>query len=302
MDLSVEVGKVGLCSPVLLASGTAGRSDEMAAFMDLSRLGAVVTKSLAVFEWAGNPAPRLWPSPVGMLNSVGLAGPGIGHWLEVDLPRLEAAGAKVVASIWGRTPDEFGQAAQMLRDASSVIVAVEANLSCPNLERGSRPFCAFSGMAKQAIEAASEAGRPIWAKLVALANLEELVEAVLGGGAEAVVVTNSLPAMAIDIETRRPMLGGPGGGLSGPAIHAVAVRAIFDLRRMDPTLALVGVGGVFSGRDALEFLMAGASAVEVGSASFSDPRAAARVAEEIEVWCQLRGVRQVREVVGAVHG
>jgi dihydroorotate dehydrogenase (NAD+) catalytic subunit len=278
----VEIGSVRLANPVMTASGTAGYGTELAGYFDLSALGAVVVKSLAAFEWPGNPAPRLHPTPMGLLNSVGLQGPGVAHWLEHTVPDLVAAGATVVASIWGRTVDEYGRAAELLAAAPREVVAVEVNLSCPNLEGRNAIFAHDPELSAAVLAATAACDRPRWAKLSA--NTDRLVDvagAVRGAGAEAVTCINTVLGMAYDPVTEAPALGAGGGGLSGPAIHPIAVRAVHDVHAALPGLSVIGVGGVATGWDARELLFAGAVAVQIGTATFADPRAPLRVLEEL---------------------
>jgi dihydroorotate dehydrogenase (NAD+) catalytic subunit len=303
VDLTSTVGSVTLPTPVMTASGTAGHGAELAPYLDLSALGAVVVKSLHAEPWPGNPPLRVHETAAGMINSVGLQGPGVAAWLEDDLPPLAATGARVVASIWGRTVEEYGKAAALLAGAPPSVVAVEVNLSCPNTEGGRDLFAHDARATAAAISAAGAAGRPLWAKLSP--NTSELVAvaaAAREAGAEAVTLVNTVMAMAIDPATRRFRLGaGPrGGGLSGPAIHPVAVRAVFDVARALPGLPIVGVGGVASGADAAELILAGASAVQVGTATFADPRAPQRVGEELAAWAGRQGVARLADLVGAV--
>ncbi len=302
MDLRTEVGSVALRAPVMTASGTAGHGAEFANYLDPASLGAVVVKSMKADEWAGNPAPRVHPTASGMINSVGLQGKGVPHWLEHDLPDLLATGATVVASIWGSSVDDYARAAAALAEAPEGVVAVEVNVSCPNLEdRGSR-FAHSRTATAEVIEASTVVGRPMWAKLSPnAADLPEIAEAAYGAGAEAVVLTNTLRGMVIDTESRRPVLGAKKGGLSGAAMHPVAVRAVFDVHEALPELPIVGVGGTSSGTDVVEFLLAGASAVEVGTATFADPRAPRRILGEFEQWCQRHGVESVAELIGGAH-
>ena len=288
----VIIGSVTLKNPVMTASGTAGYGIELAASFDLAELGAVVVKSLAAFEWAGNPAPRLRPTPAGMLNSVGLQGPGIAHWLEHVLPDLLRTGATVVASVWGRTVDEYRAAGELLAGAPEGVVAVEINLSCPNVSSGTaQTRCTAPGssptirrLSAEVVDAvAGAAGRPVWAKLSP--NTDRVVEvaaAVRDAGAEAVTCINTLLGLAYDPTTRAPALGGGGGGLSGPAIHPVAVRIVGDVAAALPGFPVIGVGGIATSWDAEEFLLAGAVAVQVGTATFQDPRAPIRVLGEPE--------------------
>jgi dihydroorotate dehydrogenase (NAD+) catalytic subunit len=275
---SVRIGSVRLSNPVMTASGTAGYGTELAASFDLAELGAVVIKSLAAFEWAGNPAPRLWPTASGMLNSVGLQGPGVPYWLDKVLPDLRARGATVVASIWGRTLDEYRRAAAMLAGAPADLVAVEINLSCPNLH-GTGMFAHDPSLSAEVVAAAAQAAdRPVWAKLSP--NTDRIVQvaaAAREAGAEAVTCVNTLLGLAFDPATRAPALGGGSGGLSGPAIHPIAVRMVREVAGALPGYPIVGVGGIATAWDAEEFLLAGAVAVQVGTATFHDPRAPIRV-------------------------
>jgi dihydroorotate dehydrogenase (NAD+) catalytic subunit len=300
VDLSTRVGPVALANPVMTASGTAGHGDELADYLDLGALGAVVVKSQSPHDWPGNPAPRVHETPAGMLNSVGLQGRGVAHWVATELPALRARGATVVASIWGRSVEDYGRAGELLAGVEGV-VAVEVNLSCPNL-RGKAMFAQDPSAAADAVAAASACGRPLWAKLTPhVASLVPVAEAVAGAGASAVTLVNTVLGMVIDVESRRPLLGGVGGGLSGPAVHPVAVRAVYDVRAALPDLPIVGVGGVSDGPTAVELLLAGASAVQVGTATFADPRAPAQVLAQIEAWCRGHGVATVAELVGAAH-
>jgi dihydroorotate dehydrogenase (NAD+) catalytic subunit len=301
VDLRTSVGSLGLVAPVLTASGTAGHGDELTVFGDVSELGGVVVKSLAAFAWPGNPSPRLHALAGGMINSVGLQGPGVAAWLADELPALLGAHATVVASIWGRTVDEYAAAAEALAGAPAGVVAVEVNLSCPNLE-GKGMFAQSVTATVEAMAATSACGRPRWAKLTAMvADLPAIAAAAAEGGAEAVTLVNTLTGMVIDVEGRHPVLGAGGGGVSGTAVHPVAVRAVWDVHAALPDLPVVGVGGVSSGIDAIEMLLAGASAVQVGTATFADPRAPWRVQRELAAWCAARGVQSVGELVGAAH-
>ncbi|MEO7556809.1 MAG: dihydroorotate dehydrogenase [Acidimicrobiales bacterium] len=305
VDLRTHVGNVELKNPVLTASGTSGHGAELEAYFPLAALGAVTVKSLSVEPWDGNAAPRVHQATAGMLNSVGLQGPGIAAWLGDDLPRLQRCGASVVASIWGRTVDEYAAAAAALRGSASAIVAVEVNLSCPNLD-GGRHLFAHSAADTSAVVAAvvAELDRPAWAKLSAqVTDLVAIAEAAMGAGTAALTLVNTLPGMAIDVDTRSFRLGSGanGGGLSGPAMHPIAVRAVHDVHAALPAAPIVGVGGVATGEDAIELLLAGASAVQVGTATFADPRASHRVLDEVARWCTQQGVATIGELIGGVH-
>jgi dihydroorotate dehydrogenase (NAD+) catalytic subunit len=300
-DLTTRVGTVTLPNPIMTASGTAGHGAELAPFVDLAALGAVVVKSVAPYPWPGNPPPRLYGTTAGMVNAVGLQGAGVEAWVRDDLPALNATGARVVASIWGRTVDDYAEAATLLADAPG-IVAVEVNLSCPNVE-GKGMFAQSADATHDAVAAASACRRPRWAKLTAMvANLAEIAGAAQAAGADAVTLVNTVPGMVIDVDGRRPALGSASGGLSGAAIHPVAVRAVFEVHAALPGLAIVGVGGVTDAVSAVELLLAGASAVQIGTATFADARAPARVLSDLRAWCARHGVGRIAELVGGAHG
>jgi dihydroorotate dehydrogenase (NAD+) catalytic subunit len=216
---------------------------------------------------------------------------------------LEASGARVVVSVWGSTVEGYEKAAAMLAGAPSSVVAVEVNLSCPNIEARRDMFAHSSSAAAEAVAATVACGRPRWAKLSPnVTDVTEIAGAVLEAGADALTLVNTLMGMAIDPSTRQPRLGAGGGGLSGPALHPVAVRAVWDCRDAFPGAPIVGVGGVANAEDAVELLLAGASAVQVGTATFRDPRAPVRVLRGLERWCGRHGVSRVDELIGAAHG
>jgi dihydroorotate dehydrogenase (NAD+) catalytic subunit len=300
IDTGVEVGSVTLRAPVMTASGTAGYGTEFGDYLDLGALGAVVTKSLAAYEWPGNPAPRLHPTPQGMMNAVGLQGPGVQYWLDHVVADLVAAGATVVASIWGRSVDDYAQAAELLAAAPADVVAVEVNLSCPNLEGRGSIFAHDAARSAEVVAATAGCGRPRWAKLSA--NTDRIVEvaaAVHEAGAEAVTCINTLLGLGYDPGTLRPTLGAGGGGLSGRAIHPVAVRAVHDVHAAHPELPIVGVGGVASAWDAVEMFLAGASAVQIGTASFADPSAAATIQRDLVDWATAHGLERFADIAGS---
>jgi dihydroorotate dehydrogenase (NAD+) catalytic subunit len=326
VDLTTVLGSLTLPNPVLTASGTAGFGAELAAFVDLSRLGATVTKSLSAHEWAGNPAPRLYPLGTGMLNSVGLQNPGVAGWRARYLPDLAATGARIVVSIWGSSVEGYraaaaevakaeaelagaalvGSAPAAARTATGRIVAVEANISCPNLEDRQRMFAHSQAGTAAAVAAAAAglegSGLPLWAKLSPnVTDLPAIAGAALDAGADGLTLVNTLMGLAIDPATGRARLGAGGGGLSGPAIHPVAVRAVFECRRAYPDVVIVGVGGISTGVEAAEMIAAGADAVEVGTASFANPRAAPRVIDELRSWCAAHDVNHLRQLRGRAH-
>ena len=301
VDLTTRVGAVSLPNPVMTASGTAGHGAELARYCDLAALGAVVVKSLSAEPWDGNPAPRLHETRAGMLNSVGLQNPGVQYWLDHELPPLLATGARVVASIWGFTVEGYARAAELLAGAPPGVVAVEVNLSCPNVEARRNVFAHSPAATSEAVGATAGAGRPRWAKLSPnVTDITEIAAAAVDAGADALTLVNTLMGLAIDPETRRSRLGAGGGGLSGAALHPVAVRAVYDVHRALPDTPLVGVGGVSCPADAVELVLAGASAVQVGTATFSDPRAPARILRGLGAWCRRHGVARLTDLIGGI--
>jgi dihydroorotate dehydrogenase (NAD+) catalytic subunit len=303
VDLSARVGSVLLASPILTASGTAGHGAELSAFVDLAKLGAVVVKSIAAFAWEGNPAPRVHQTTAGMINSVGLQGTGIADWMENELPDLEAAGATVVASIWGRSVDDYARAAELLADAPASVVAVEVNISCPNTEAGNELFAHSPEMTKQVISACDSANRPLWAKLSPNGGpvLVPVARAAADAGAEAVTVANTFFGLSVNPVTRRPRLGQGFGGVSGPAIHPLAVRAVALVHQAEPDLPIVAAGGAATVEDVVEFALVGASAVQIGTATLADPRITDRLATELGRWCAKQGVASYGELVGSAE-
>lgn len=286
----------------MTAAGTAGHGAELSAYVDLSSLGAVVVKSLSAEPWPGNPAPRVHQTPSGMLNSVGLQGPGVAVWVRDELPGLVERGARVVVSIWGRSVEDYAAAARSLRAAEDRIVAVEVNLSCPNLDGGAHLFAHDPVATTDVLRSTEMLEVPRWAKLSA--NTDRVVEvarAAQSAGAEAVTLINTLIGMIIDTESRRPLLGGVSGGLSGAAIHPVAVRTVYEVRKAIPDLAIVGAGGVTDAITAIELILAGASAVQVGTATFADPRAVAKILDGLRTWCEAHEVSQLRDLIGGAH-
>jgi dihydroorotate dehydrogenase (NAD+) catalytic subunit len=300
---AVNVGGVELINPFMTASGTAGHDVELAPYMPLQKLGATTVKSLFHTQWDGNPSPRVHMASSGMMNAVGLQGPGVTTWIEESLPKLCDTGVCVIASIWGRTLFEYVLAATQLRAAGNRIAAIEVNLSCPNLEGRTGIIAHDELLSAQIIEAVCAASTvPVWAKLSANTDrIVEIAQLVVTAGARALTVMNTMVGLQIDVGTGRPTLGNGGGGLSGPAIHPIAVRSVFDIRRAIPDVDIVGVGGIRSGADAIEMMMAGANAVQVGTASFADPGATWRIARAAGVIAHRRGATQWSDVVSLAH-
>ncbi len=303
--MTARVGEVVLANPVLAASGCFGAGAELLGTVDASRLGAVVVKSLSAEPWAGNPPPRLAPlEGGGMMNAVGLQNPGVVHWAAHELPTLEAAGISVVGSVWGRTVAAFAAAAAGLAGVAERLAAVEVNVSCPNIERAEDMFAHHPGDAADAARAVRDAlgETPLWVKLSPnLASVLPVAEAVLEAGADALVLTNTLVGLSVDVERRRPRVANVTGGVSGPPLRPVALRHVRDCARAFPGTPLVGVGGISRAEHAVEFLLAGASAVEVGAAHFADPAAGVKVAAGLARWCRRHSVSAVGDLVGTLQ-
>jgi len=305
VDLTCRLGPLTLPNPIVAASGTYGHGDEVARLGDPAKLGAVTAKSLSPYPWEGNPAPRVWEATAGMLNSVGLQNPGVEAWIEHDLPPLLARGARVIVSVWGRSVDDYAKAAAALAPAVARLTAVEVNVSCPNLEDRGHMFAAHPDATAAAVGAVLDQvppTLPVFAKLSPnVTDLVAVAAAAVGAGAVGLTLINTVLGLAIDAETRRPRLGAGGGGLSGPAIKPVALRAVADVARALPGTPIIGTGGVRTGLEAVEMLLAGASAVGVGTATFFDPRAAEEVAAGLARWCAEHGVARSADLVGALE-
>lgn len=300
---AVSVGGVELSCPFMTASGTSGHDVELGSYMPLHALGAVVVKSLFHEEWAGNPAPRVHVAGSGMINAVGLQGPGVGAWIEESLPKLQARGVAVVVSVWGRTVDEYERAAAHLSGLAGEILAVEVNLSCPNLE-GRAGIIAHDPATSAAVirAVASCVSVPVWAKLSANTHvIVDVARAVTEAGASAVVLINTMLGMQLSPVSLRPTLGNGGGGLSGPPIHAIAVRSVYDVHAALPEVDIVGVGGISGAHDAIEMMAAGARAVQIGTASFARPDATWRVACDTALRVRRRGAMRWDDIIGVAH-
>lgn len=300
VDLNTRVGGLGLPSPIMTAAGTAGHGAELSAYVDLAALGAVVVKSLAHFPWHGNPPVRVHETPAGMINSVGLQGPGLERWLIDELPDLEAERARVVVSIWGRTVEDYRLAADMLADAPASVVAVEVNISCPNTEAGNAMFAHSTAMTTEVLAATDAVGRPRWAKLSPNVGfgIADIAMAAKAGGADAVTLVNTYLGLVLDPVTGEAVLGGGAGGVSGPAIRPMAVKAVADVRKACPDLPIIGVGGITCVEDVVQFARAGANAVQIGTATFADPRAVGRLGTDLARWCDNQEIERFTDLVG----
>ena len=304
VDLSSGLAGLRLPNPVMTASGCAAAGRELDTFFDVAELGAIVTKSIMRDPRSGRPTPRMAETPSGMLNSIGLQGPGIDSFLAKDLPWLVARGTRPVVSIAGGTTEEFVELARRVVTSPGVS-ALEVNISCPNVENRGLVFAcdpvSASGVVA-AVRAVVPAGVPLFAKLTPdVTDLVSVAASVVDAGADGLVLINTLLGMRIDPDTLRPLLGGVTGGLSGPAIRPVAVRCVWQVHRAMPNVPLIGVGGIRTGADALEFLAAGASAVQVGTVTFNDPSAPMRVARELADELARRGCSGPSDVVGIAH-
>lgn len=302
-SLAAELGPVALRSPVLLASGTFGAGREGERFVELSQLGGIIVKSMTATPWKGKPTPRMCETPSGMLNAIGIQNKGVDYFLAEDLPWLRRQGATVFASIAGNSVREFVKVADKLRTGGRGIAGVELNISCPNLEDQSNMF-AHSAESTAAVTSAVVTALPrvpVFAKLSPnVTSVVEIAEAALSAGAAGVSLINTVFGMAIDVEGRVPKLAGTIGGLSGPAIRPLAVRAVHEVHRAFPEVPIIGQGGISSASDALELVLAGASAVAVGTANFINPRASLEITQGIEDYMERHGVASVGELVGAV--
>jgi dihydroorotate dehydrogenase (NAD+) catalytic subunit len=301
VDLSVQLGRIALANPILVASGTFGYVREMAGFMDLSRLGGVIPKTVTLRPRAGNPTPRTIETPAGLLNAIGLDNDGIDHFRRHHLPYLRTVGTAVIANVAGEDEDGFVAMTAMLNDEPG-LAAVELNLSCPNVSQG-LDLGIDPRVVERVVRRCREAGPlPIVAKLTPnVTDIVAIARAARDGGADAVSLVNTFRGLAIDWRRRRPILAYDVGGLSGPAIKPLALRMVWDVARALPDLPILGIGGISNTDDALEFLVAGASAVQVGTATFADPTASARIVSELPARLDEAGLRSVREVVGTLR-
>jgi len=303
-DLTTRLASLTLPNPVLTASGCAASGQELHQFFDVAQLGAVVTKSIMVRARSGRPTPRMAETPSGMLNSIGLQGPGIDAFLENDLAWLAEHGARVVVSIAGGHTDEYVALARKLYGNPAVSM-IEVNISCPNVENRGQVFAcdpAASGRVIGAVRRAADPKVPVFAKLSPdVTDITLIARACADAGADGLSLINTLLGMAIDTDTLAPVLGGVTGGLSGPAIRPVAVRCVWQVHQVLPHLPILGMGGIRTGLDALQFILAGASAVSVGTAVFGDPSAPARVLAELDQALDDRGIAALADVVGVAH-
>ncbi|QUI25607.1 dihydroorotate dehydrogenase [Vallitalea pronyensis] len=300
MHTSVTIAGVTFDNPVMTASGTFGSGKEYAEYMDLNGLGGIIVKGVASKEWLGNPAPRIAETYGGMLNAVGLQNPGVDVFMEEDIPFLRQYNTNIVVNIAGKTVEEYVDVTKRLQQAD--IDMIELNISCPNVKEGGVAFGTDAGMAEYITkEVKKHAKQPLIVKLSPnVTDITEIAKAVEAGGADAVSLINTLLGMKIDIYKRRPVLANRVGGFSGPAIKPVAVRMVHQVYK-SIQLPIIGLGGICTGEDAVEFMLAGATGVAVGTANFMNPRATVDVIEGIERFMDETGVEDVRELIGALE-
>ena len=303
-SFAADLAGAKLPNPILTASGCAGSGKELSQFFPLSEIGAVVTKSIMIKPRSGRATPRMAETPSGMLNSIGLQGPGVDYFLENDIPWLAANGARTIVSIAGETVEDYAVLARRMRNLPGV-VGLEVNISCPNVENRGMVFSCHPETARAAIEAVR---RNIGGELPIIAKLSPDVTDIVGiarevsnAGADGVALINTLLGMVIDTNLMLPKLAQKTGGLSGPAIRPVAVRAVYQVRAALPQLPILGMGGITNGRDAFEFILAGASAVSIGTATFGNPTAVIKVRDELSAILQERGFDSLSDAIGFAH-
>lgn len=304
--LATDLAGIALRNPVLLAAGTCGTLDEMADVLDLSRIGGVVSKSITPLPREGNPTWRILPARAGMLNAIGLANPGIEAFEAHSLPRAAAMPCAVICSVAGFSIEDYVQVAATLDEwHDRGVSAIELNISCPNVKTGAE-FGMSPALTGEVVRAARAVVRraALFVKLSPVApELPIIARAAIEAGVDALTISNTIPAMAIDVRTRSPRLANVTGGLSGPALHPVAVRLVHEVYRRvarDAGVPIIGAGGVTTWEDAAEFVLAGATAVQMGAALFADPRAPLAVVRGLEKWVRSQGCASIRELVGAV--
>jgi dihydroorotate dehydrogenase (NAD+) catalytic subunit len=299
-DLKVKIGSLELKNPVLTASGTFGYGREFSSLIEIDLLGGIVVKGLSVEPMPGNPPPRIVETPAGMLNSIGLANIGVEAFLEEKLPWLEGLDTNVIVNVYGHSMDEYSRLAERLRGVKA-ISALEVNISCPNVESGGMAFGTDPDVSARLTEMTLEkSDKPVIVKLTPnVTDIASIAKAVEKAGADAVSLINTLTGMAVDIEERVPKLGNVSGGLSGPAIKPVALHMVYRVVR-EVSIPVIAIGGIMDYRDALEFLIAGARAVQVGTANFVNPKAASEMVEGLSRFCVDRGIGSIEDIIGSL--
>ncbi|RJP45913.1 MAG: dihydroorotate dehydrogenase [Desulfobacteraceae bacterium] len=301
VNLSVDIGGIILKNPVMTASGTFGFGTEFASIVDLNRLGGIIVKGLSLKPAAGNPPPRIVETPCGMLNAIGLENIGVEIFIREKLPLLASVSTPVFANIYGKSVDEYAEIAACLNDVEK-IAGMEVNISCPNVTAGGVAFGVDPAMAASVVRAVKEkTSKPVIVKLSPnVTDVVVIAKSVEDAGADAVSLINTITGMVIDIEKRVPVLANITGGLSGPAIRPVAVRMVWQVARA-VRIPVIGIGGIMCARDALEFIIAGATAVQVGTANFVNPRATMEIIDGIGLYLDAHGSSDIRELIGALN-
>lgn len=301
VDLSVEIGKLKLKNPIMTASGTFGYGEEFADFIDLNRLGGIIVKGTTLHHREGNPYPRMAETPSGMLNAVGLQNKGVDYFIEHIYPRIKDLDTRVIVNVSGSCIDDYVTVCEKLSPLDKV-AAVEINISCPNVKQGGMGFGTTCSGAESVTSAVRKAydGTMIVKLTPNVTDITEIARAVEAAGADAVSLTNTFLGMAIDVEKRKPMLSTITGGLSGPCIRPIAVRMVWQVANA-VKVPVVGLGGIASGRDAIEFLLAGATAVQIGTANFVDPQVTVKAIDYIEDYLKRHQIASVRELIGGME-
>ena len=301
VDLSVEIGKLKLKNPIMTASGTFGYGEEFADFIDLNRLGGIIVKGTTLHHREGNPYPRMAETPSGMLNTVGLQNKGVDYFIEHIYPRIKDLDTRVIVNVSGSCIDDYVAVCEKLSPLDKV-AAVEINISCPNVKQGGMGFGTTCSGAESVTSAVRKAydGTMIVKLTPNVTDITEIARAVEAAGADAVSLTNTFLGMAIDVEKRKPMLSTITGGLSGPCIRPIAVRMVWQVANA-VKVPVVGLGGIASGRDAIEFLLAGATAVQIGTANFVDPQVTVKAIDYIEDYLKRHQIASVRELIGGME-
>lgn len=300
VDMSVDLGGLRMKNPVTVASGTFAAGREYNDFVDVSSLGAVTTKGVSMNGWEGNASPRIAETPSGLLNSIGLQNPGVAHLKEHDLPWLAERRATVIVNVSGHSDDEYVQVIEALEEAP--VDAYEVNISCPNVDAGGMAIGCHVGSVERVVSRCRAAtSRPLIVKLTPnVTDVADIARAAEAAGADAISLINTLLGMAIDAERRQPVLARVVGGLSGPAVKPVALRMVWETHRA-VRVPLLGMGGIATATDAVEFMLAGATAVAVGTANFMNPTASVEIAEGIALYCERHGIEHARDLTGALE-
>jgi dihydroorotate dehydrogenase (NAD+) catalytic subunit len=299
--LKVNVGPLELQNPVMPAAGTFGYGEEYASLIDLNKLGAIVTKGISLAPQQGNPPPRIWEIQGGMLNSIGLHNVGLEAFAQEKLPFLRQYTTPIIVNFFGYTNHEYVEVAQRMSDLEG-IAALEANLSCPNIKKGGIHFGSNAQSVANITKVLKKStSLPLIIKLSSqVSDIKEIVRAAEGEGAQAITLINSVPAMAVDLDLMKPILGGITGGLSGPAIKPIALKAVWEATSA-VKIPIIGVGGIMNYRDALEFLVVGATAVQVGTANFSNPRTMVEIIEGLEFFLKQKDINNISEIIGSLE-